>query len=1509
MIRPLLLLLTFALSGLFAGPTTAQDLQRLDTPAADNDSQISELSVTYVAFDEPKEYVIEAFADAGPFSGYVRSDVAAFLIYSAIQAFAGRFFNMTGRVDNTSTAGGGPVDVMNLRTILTRVSGPGFSNVSALSPIPFSTSCEFISDGISCLTPSQPAGSTWDWPFQTFTDTPGDHVWKYSISHPDFDPDNTNNDVEVTITFGSSTGSVFGTKFESLLGNNEFNLNDPPVADWPFYVDLDLDGNFDENEPSTTTNASGMFNFSSLSAGSARITERFTSETSPVWGPAGGTTFRDVVIVAGGSVTDIDFFNFQYPTYGGRVYTECDFDSTFDGGTCELPLPGISVTITPPSGPTVVQMTDANGMFTHTGSEVQTEIIALDLTSVSPTQLVANPSPASYTSTPSSGQMFENLDSGLYVPGTMTGTKYDDRNGNGMKEGGEPGLQGWEISYSGTSGNVSVSGTATTGSDGTYSIDNLVPATYTVEETAQSGWTASTSASRSVEVSAGQDVTDIDFGNYQPPEIFGRKWRDDSGDGVLDSGEVFLPDWTISITGPNSFSSSTTTDSNGGYSFSGLVPGTFTVSEVNQSGWTQTSPSGGGAFEILVESGDSISQRDFGNQPPTNGELHGQKFLDFDGDGEKDDSEPGLNGVSISLSLGSSSVATQVTHSMDLNEDGSIDALTEMGLFWFQDLGAGSYVLTEGEVPGTTQTAPSGGQFEVALSPGQIVNNLLFANKPNLGALDWGDLPDQRADLVDPCPFVGSCYETLNASIGPSHLIIPQPFVLGEIIDAEVDGQPDVLALGDDENDTPAPIDYRSSPTSTFDDEDGLVSVSLQPDGSLEFVVRATDPLGTRTMLLDVWVDLNDDGFLADRRDGTSLLSEDVIIAAPLVTGLNTVNTGVLNPPLQPGEAIGHIRMRLSSLGSLDPFGPAIDGEVEDYRDVLLDFGDAPPNMDPDHPDIPFGYATNRAQNGARHAAVLTIRIGGQLDAETDGQASIFADGDDNSSVPDDEDGITFDDGFESLFLALDGDPNELTYVPGMVPGVASKLVVYPSIIGDLDAWFDWNRDGDWDDDGEWVIEGQDVHPASDTLTITIPAGANLGFTFSRFRFTANGTNGPSGFAPQGEVEDYLMKTIAATPVGSTDDTGDANPGDGICDDGTGQCTLRAAIEEANAIGEPTILTFASFGKQEVIFTPQSPLPAFTAPIILEGGNELVIDGSQAGADAHGIQIQANGSSILGTRITNFSGDGVRIEGSNNRVMQGGSTDNAGAGIRVVSGTGNTIRLGSYSGNGQLAIDLGDTGDGVSANDAGDSDTGANNLQNFPVLSVVTAENGHIEGTLSSSASASFDVDLYSSTACDASGNGQGALYLGSISVTTDALGSGSFSADVSVLSIGDAVTSTATDSGGNTSEFSTCFVAVTTSIERVPEAEVPNDYVLYQNYPNPFNPVTSIQFAISSREFVTIEVFDVVGKKVATLVNGWVEPGRFTVTLDASGLPSGTYLYNMRAGHFRSSKQFTLLK
>jgi len=89
----------------------------------------------------------------------------------------------------------------------------------------------------------------------------------------------------------------------------------------------------------------------------------------------------------------------------------------------------------------------------------------------------------------------------------------------------------------------------------------------------------------------------------------------------------------------------------------------------------------------------------------------------------------------------------------------------------------------------------------------------------------------------------------------------------------------------------------------------------------------------------------------------------------------------------------------------------------------------------------------------------------------------------------------------------------------------------------------------------------------------------------------------------------------------------------------------------------------------------------------------------------------------------------------------------------------------------------------------------------------------------------------------------------------------------------------------------------------------IPSEFALKQNYPNPFNPVTNLEFGISDLGFVSLKVYDLIGKEVATLVNEKLNPGKYKVEFDGSGLPSGIYYYRLNVGEFMDTKRMMLVK
>jgi len=100
-----------------------------------------------------------------------------------------------------------------------------------------------------------------------------------------------------------------------------------------------------------------------------------------------------------------------------------------------------------------------------------------------------------------------------------------------------------------------------------------------------------------------------------------------------------------------------------------------------------------------------------------------------------------------------------------------------------------------------------------------------------------------------------------------------------------------------------------------------------------------------------------------------------------------------------------------------------------------------------------------------------------------------------------------------------------------------------------------------------------------------------------------------------------------------------------------------------------------------------------------------------------------------------------------------------------------------------------------------------------------------------------------------------------------------------------------------------------TTSTSDETNLTLPNEFRLEQNYPNPFNPSTVIGYQLPASGFVSLKVFDVLGKEVDSLVNNYQNAGNYSVQFDASHLPNGVYFYRLDTGPYQSAKKLLLLK
>lgn len=469
-------------------------------------------------------------------------------------------------------------------------------------------------------------------------------------------------------------------------------------------------------------------------------------------------------------------------------------------------------------------------------------------------------------------------------------------------------------------------------------------------------------------------------------------------------------------------------------------------------------------------------------------ETNGQPNITATGDDAAGtDDEDGITipsnitvGTTVNISV-VASVSGFLDAWIDYNGNGTWGAGIEH-IFTSQPLSAGANALSF-TVPGATTPGQSYARFRFRTTAAPISFNGLVADgevedyavhfdPQSEENIDYGDAPDNPQSSTD--------YPTLLSGNGASHLIIPTVY-MGALIDSELDGQPNIASSGDDINGA--------------DDEDGVNIPAVVVLGSTVNITVSASVNG----FLDAWIDYNIDGDWAD-------LGEHIFTNTALTAGSNALSFTVPATATS-GQSYSRFRFRTSS-AAITYDGPLSDGEVEDYATYLepapqglLDFGDVPDNW-----DIPNDYPTLLISNGARHTIVPNIYMGTKVDPETDGQPSPGANCDDNDCV----------------FVSLGDDEDGINMPAFVLQGATVNLTVVASVSGYLDAWMDFNIDGDWADIGEHIFTNQSLSAGSNNISFVVPNSANMGPTYSRFRFrTANTVISYDGLVTDGEVEDY----------------------------------------------------------------------------------------------------------------------------------------------------------------------------------------------------------------------------------------------------------------------------------------------------------------------------------------------------------------------------------------------------
>ena len=260
------------------------------------------------------------------------------------------------------------------------------------------------------------------------------------------------------------------------------------------------------------------------------------------------------------------------------------------------------------------------------------------------------------------GETVEVIITNKQLLGSISGMKWKDTNGDGVRDQSEPGIESLTIVLGRVTGPetpeghipIEIVALSLTSINGSFIIPRVTPGQYKLLEEQRSGWVPTAppmvdsffdityridllpqqvpltpDSFFDVFVDPGQQVETgmpsgcqpillvgcalipLEFGNFELGSIAGMKWNDLNGDGVHDNGEPGLENWEITL---NPGNVSTTTDENGNYSFEGLTAGTFTVAEVQNLDWDQTFPINPGTHVVEINSGTNSTDNDFGNR-------------------------------------------------------------------------------------------------------------------------------------------------------------------------------------------------------------------------------------------------------------------------------------------------------------------------------------------------------------------------------------------------------------------------------------------------------------------------------------------------------------------------------------------------------------------------------------------------------------------------------------------------------------------------------------------------------------------------------------------------------------------------------------------------------------------------------------------------------------------------------------------------------------------------------
>ncbi len=345
-------------------------------------------------------------------------------------------------------------------------------------------------------------------------------------------------------------------------------------------------------------------------------------------------------------VETVNFADRGIGTIHGTVFDDSNGDGTQD--TEESGIKGVNITL---------HQDNSTDLSTVTASDGSYEFVALGLGDYT----VEETDPEGYSSTTPNvitasltmTRQVAAVDFGDRGIGTIRGVVFDDQDGSQEQDPGEPGINGVTITLLQEGSAVF---TTTTGNGGVYRFDPVWLGDYTVQETDREGYTSTTDNTATVSLTMTRQVEVRNFGDRGIGTIAGTVFSDENGNEEQDGEEQGIPDVTVTLLQGGSTISTTTTASDGSYAFDARLLGDYTVQETNPDGYVSTTDDD---VDVSLTVPGQLRNVTFGDRRA--GAIRGVVFDDQDGNQEQDPGEPGINGVTITLLQGGSTIETTTT--------------------------------------------------------------------------------------------------------------------------------------------------------------------------------------------------------------------------------------------------------------------------------------------------------------------------------------------------------------------------------------------------------------------------------------------------------------------------------------------------------------------------------------------------------------------------------------------------------------------------------------------------------------------------------------------------------------------------------------------------------------------------------------------------------------------------------------------------------------------------------